>query len=593
VSEAELVGVALFGLATAMAGLGLVIRAHAAVPGTLLACGGVAVLVGVAASRTAPDWVADLLYTAAGTLLLPLAVSTYPRPTWRHPVDFLALCVITGAGSLAAASSTSDAAWSRADVLAPAAGVVASASLLHLWWRMERADQADRRPLVWMALTLAVTGTIYFFVVFALEGVSSESTGRGLLIGFAFGVLGLIGPSMYIGLLRPEVVDVRGLVVGAAVFGTAVVAYMAVYGSIQAALELLAGEPPSVGTMALVAALVAATFHPLQVAMRGVIDELLFGRRPDPLGAAGHVAENIGDDPALALEAIREALVLPYAQLLVGGRILATSGVAVTHTRSLPLALGDDRTGELVVGLRPGDLNLTQSDQHVLDLARPLLAQSLRAQLLADALQESREQAITAIEEERRRLRRDLHDGLGPRLSGIAFTSDAAGNTLKDDPDSAAELLRGLRAETVTAIQEIRQLVYGMRPPALDELGLVPAIRQQAEVLRTADGRPMRVDLEAEKLPALTAALEVAAYRIAVEALANAARHSGSDEASARLRVRNGSLHLEVRDRGGSNGQWRRGVGLSSMQERAAELGGTLEAGYADGGGRVLAVLPL
>jgi signal transduction histidine kinase len=305
------------------------------------------------------------------------------------------------------------------------------------------------------------------------------------------------------------------------------------------------------------------------------------------------VADHIGDDPVLALRAIREALVLPYAALSVDDRPLASSGTAVTHTRTFPLSLGDGRTGELVIGLRPGDLRLSDSDEHVLRLATPLLAQTLRARALADDLQESREQTITALEEERRRLRRDLHDGLGPRLSGIAFTSDAARNTLRGDPDQADDLLRTLRSETATAIQEIRQLVYGMRPPALDELGLVPALRQQADQLRTPDGRQLRVRLEAADLPTLTAAVEVAAYRIAVEALTNSARHSGSDEAAARLSVRDEELVIEVGDRGGSNGTWQPGVGLASMRERAAELGGTIALDHTAEGSTVRAVLPL
>ena len=238
-------------------------------------------------------------------------------------------------------------------------------------------------------------------------------------------------------------------------------------------------------------------------------------------------------------------------------------------------------------------MRLSDSDEHVLRLATPLLAQTLRARALADDLQESREQTITALEEERRRLRRDLHDGLGPRLSGIAFTSDAARNTLRGDPDQADDLLRTLRSETATAIHEIRQLVYGMRPPALDELGLVPALQQQADQLRTPDGRQLRVTLEAADLPTLTAAVEVAAYRITVEALTNSARHSGSDEAAARLAVRDDELVIEVRDRGRANGAWKPGVGLASMRERAAELGGTLATDHSAEGSTIRAVLPL
>ena len=149
-----------------------------------------------------------------------------------------------------------------------------------------------------------------------------------------------------------------------------------------------------------------------------------------------------------------------------------------------------------------------------------------------------------------------------------------------------------LRADTVTAIEEIRRMVYAMRPPALDELGLVPALRQQAVGLRNRDGEPVAVDVTApEEFPDLPAAVEVAAYRIVTEALTNVARHSTSASASVRLDPAADGLHLEVTDRGRS-GAWRAGVGLASMRERATELGGTLEAGPGPGrrpGGRAAA----
>jgi signal transduction histidine kinase len=589
VTYGELIGIAVLGLTSAVAGLALVARSKAKVPGSALALGGLCLLVGAILQRPGSDDLAALFMTAGAALLLPVAVTTYPRPEWRHPVDFIALVTVLGCGLLAVGSGAIIGWWERSQAISPSGTTLVVVVLLHIWWKLERADAADRRALVWLVLSLVVPGTVLFFVAFALEGVNGQEEAAGAALGACFALMGAVGPAMYVGLRRPEVVDVRGLVVKATVLLTAVIAYMAVYATIEGVLNLVGNGPPSVGTMALAAALIAPFFHPLEVAMRGIIDELLFGRRPDPLGAAGHVAESIGDDPALALGAIREALVLPFAELRIDGRAIATSGTEVTHTRALPLALGSERAAELVVGLRPGDLSLTDGDQRVLDLARPLLAQSLRAQLLAEDLQESREQTVTALEEERRRLRRDLHDGLGPRLSGIAFTSDAARNTLRDDPDQADDLLRSLRGETATAIQEIRQLVYGMRPPALDELGLVPALRQQVDQLRTPDARPMRVALDAGDLPPLSAAVEVAAYRITVEALTNSARHSGSDEAMATLAVRDDSLVIEVSDRGRSNGEWKQGVGLSSMRERAAELGGTLSFE----GGLVRAVLPL
>jgi signal transduction histidine kinase len=223
-----------------------------------------------------------------------------------------------------------------------------------------------------------------------------------------------------------------------------------------------------------------------------------------------------------------------------------------------------------------------------------LLAQTLRARALAADLQESREATITAREEERRRLRRDLHDGLGPRLSGIAFTSDAVRNLVRTDPEAADALLKQLRADTTTAIEDIRRLVYAMRPPALDELGLVPALRQQAVGLLTADGRPLAVDLVvADPLPPLSAAVEVAAYRIVVEALTNVARHTTATAATVALGPGPGGLVVDVSDDGSTGSDWVAGVGLSSMRERAAELGGSLTAGPTPAGGRVVAVLPV
>lgn len=212
----------------------------------------------------------------------------------------------------------------------------------------------------------------------------------------------------------------------------------------------------------------------------------------------------------------------------------------------------------------------------------------------ADSGGGSREETITALEEEQRRLRRDLHDGLGPRLSGIAFTSDAARNSLRSDPDSSDALLTSLRAETVTAIEEIRRLVYAMRPPALDELGLVPALRQQAVALRTAEGHPLLVSITAGALPeSVTAAVEVAAYRIVTEALTNIARHSGSSTATVCLETDSDALVIDVTDDGTGDAAWSPGVGVTSMRERAAELGGTLTVRIDGAGGHVHARLPL
>jgi two-component system NarL family sensor kinase len=221
------------------------------------------------------------------------------------------------------------------------------------------------------------------------------------------------------------------------------------------------------------------------------------------------------------------------------------------------------------------------------------LAAALHATIVSAELQTSREQLVAAREEERRRLRRELHDGLGPTLTGIAFTADAAANVV-DDPDRTTELLDALRRYSRAAIADVRRVVDDLRPPALDELGLVGALQQRADQLSwRADGATVRVRLDVPpEVPPLPAAVEVAAYRIATEALTNIARHSQADCAVVRLRY-DDRLEVSISDDGPTSGPWSPGVGLQAMHQRAAELGGAFSAGPSPSGGEVRAWFPL
>jgi two-component system NarL family sensor kinase len=210
-------------------------------------------------------------------------------------------------------------------------------------------------------------------------------------------------------------------------------------------------------------------------------------------------------------------------------------------------------------------------------------------------LQRSREGLVLAREEERRRLRADLHDDLGPTLAALAMAAGKAGRLVPRDPDAAVRQLDELRDALRARVGDIRALAYNLRPPALDDLGLLAAVRDRAANLSDAPGGlAVRVEAD-EPLPALPAAVEVAAYRIAQEALANVARHSGARRCTVRLRAADGLLILEVADDGaGVADGSRAGIGVRSMRERAAELGGTLAVGAAPGGGAVLRVsLPI
>jgi signal transduction histidine kinase len=207
----------------------------------------------------------------------------------------------------------------------------------------------------------------------------------------------------------------------------------------------------------------------------------------------------------------------------------------------------------------------------------------------------SRERIVLAREEERSRIRRDLHDGLGPALAGISLGLETAGRSAAATSPRAAALLGELRDDTAACLDDIRRIVADLRPPVLDGDGLVSALRAHAEHLSSRSGGDLRVVVAGPRLTALPAAVEVAAYRIATEAMTNAARHAHAT----RCRITctpdpaRGVLHLEVEDDGTGAPPVSTGTGLVSMRERAEELGGTCVVAFRPGEGtQVAADLP-
>jgi signal transduction histidine kinase len=219
----------------------------------------------------------------------------------------------------------------------------------------------------------------------------------------------------------------------------------------------------------------------------------------------------------------------------------------------------------------------------------------VHAAALLDVVRAAQERQVLTREEERKRLRRDLHDGLGPALAALTLHVDALRN--RAGSGGAAEDLEagllGLRSGIQGTVSDVRRIVEGLRPPALDELGLPGALAQLADRLTAGTG--LIVDVDVPAVLRVPAAVEVAAYRVAQEALTNVVRHAGAGRACVRVRPADGDLLVEVRDDGrGVPGPREGGVGLGSMRERAEELGGRLEVDSGPGRGtRVLARLPL
>ena len=289
-----------------------------------------------------------------------------------------------------------------------------------------------------------------------------------------------------------------------------------------------------------------------------------------------------------------EALRFPAAEILDRRPVLASVGTLPPRSHRTDLRLGRGSIGELVTGYRPGERRLAAADERVLDQLGNLLAVAVRATVLADELQVSRAGVVAAQEEERRRLRRDLHDGLGPQLTGVILKAGAARRFAASDPIRTSELLTQLEDDTASAIEDIRRLIYDLRPPVLDGLGLVGALREYAESVGAPDGSGLHLTVEAAaSIEPLPAAVEVAAYRIATESLTNVIRHARATLATLAIAVKDGELRMEIDDNGPVTATWSAGVGLNSMGEPAALLGGRLTAGPGASGGHVAVVIPL
>lgn len=337
------------------------------------------------------------------------------------------------------------------------------------------------------------------------------------------------------------------------------------------------------------ALLVALLALPLRSRLQTAVDQLIYGERGNPLEVASRVGRSLGVGLREALDEIRMALRLPFVGVVIDGKPLTTGGVLEGPSADFPL-----EGGTLVVGLRRGETRLDPADERILVLLSGPLSTAVHATILLEQLQLSRERLVVAREEERRRLRRELHDGLGPLLTGVALSADTAANLAGGAPDAALqEKLSAVRSDTRSAIQEVRRIVDNLGSPALDALGLVEALRiRAAQVSRRSDGAALRTVFEAGQLPPLPPAVEQAAYRIATEALTNVIRHSRAASVVVRLGADDAGLHCEVLDDGGHTITWRPGVGIAGMRERSAQLGGSCEVGPGPRGGEVRVCLP-
>jgi two-component system, NarL family, sensor kinase len=592
------------------------------VVGPLVVAAGLCHLISAAATMTAvfglnaewPTWVIRILSTfSTGPwqlgigLLFPLALLLFPdgRLPSRRWAWVAWLIVISGAfqavtGVLSDESSFSDSPEANSilsiglelsEVVVLIAGIASDAGYLlvigALVWRFIRGDERTRRQLMWLILAL--------LIIFALNA-ERFLTGDGPILLLLSVVL--IPIALAIAIVRYELFDIRVVLSRTLLYGLTIALVIGIYVGVVAGLTLLVPSNAQRSVSVAAAIVVAFLFAPLRSLVQRLINHAFYGTRSDPARTAWQIGEGLRHDDDLpgVVEQTRSALRLPWISLRgePDGNVIATAGTPQgTPSAELPLSYRDEPVGTMIVGLRRGERDLHDADRRTLDLIATPLAVALHATALSEQVQQARTATVEAAAAERVRLQRELHDGVGPILTSAAFQADAASNLVHTDPAGAERLLDEIRTELRGAIDDVRRVVYGLRPIELDNAGLVGAIRQRLAGLPAGEPGQIKVEMEdPDQLPALSPAVELAAYRIASEAINNALTHSEGNRCLVTITA-NGTLAVTVRDDGRPPTSWTPGVGLRSILERAEELGGTAAAGPTGDGWEVRARLPL
>jgi signal transduction histidine kinase len=477
-----------------------------------------------------------------------------------------------------------------------------------LRFRWARGD--ERQQLKWFAYgtTLSILMLIAIVIlVFSNNGAPDT---------FFFLAVVCIPISAGIAILRYRLYDIDVIINRTLVYGLLTFLVISIYVLAVGYLGALFRTGSNLLISLIATGLVAVLFQPLRALLQRSVNRLLYGQRDEPYAVITRLSQRLeatlAPDAVLPtiVETVAQSFNLPYAAILLKHddefALAASHGNQKGEPLVLPLVYQRETIGELLLAPRapgetftPADLRLLNELTHQIGLAAHAVRLTADLQHSNEHLSAARVRLVTAREEERRRLRRDLHDGLGPTLAALTLKIGAARKLLTRDVTAADSLLLELNGDIETTVSDIRRLVSNLRPPSLDELGLVGAIRErvaQSTHTREADHvDELRILVEApDNMPPLPAAVEVATYRIVQEALTNVVRHAHASACRIHLSL-DEMLSLEICDDGvGLAAEYLAGVGMRSMHERATELGGTcVVEPVPTGGTRVLARLPV
>lgn len=479
------------------------------------------------------------------------------------------------------------------------------------------ATPEQKQQTKWIVYGVTV-GLISFIAISILfdPGFGHSPLTYLYLNGFLHFFLLIIPLTLAFAILRKRLWDVDPVVNRTLVYTALSVCIVAVYGISIFYLGKWFGSDEHYIVSLASTVVVAVLFAPLRDRLQRMVNRLMKGRHDDPFGMLTELKsllmKPLPPDAMLhtMVRFIRQALRIPYAAIVieVNGqeRLVSSDGASsLADHPTFPIVHLGKEAGALLAANRKGE-PFTSQDLQLLDVlighAGPIVdnfTMTIGMKMLADDLQLSREKLVLAREEERRHIRRNLHDELAPRLAAIGLNATAAEMYVKRNPKATTELLADLRKVIRSTVEDIRSLVHDMRPASLDEWGLTGAIQERIREV-TKPLPDLRMELHApSELPELPAAVEVAAYWIVSETIANVVRHSGAKICSITLSVTAEHRFLiEVKDDGigideRALSSAKGGIGIGSIRERASELGGhCIIERLPEGGSRVLAIIP-
>lgn len=491
--------------------------------------------------------------------------------------------------------------FAQANILLLLSGVMLGG--LSILLRLRRASGIEQQQLKWLSYYFVIAIGVQL-LIFELPGalwypeIFQTVWYMPVAITFQLAYPLVVGMTI----LRYRLYDIDLIINRTLVYGGLSILIVACYLLIVSGVSFVFHLQQGFFSAALATGIVALIFQPLRERLQKSVNRLMFGRRDEPYAVLAQLGRDLQSAmlPEQGLRAVVAGIVaslkLPYAAIELrqeDGKPAvfahpAAPPPAATAPLELPLTFQGEPLGRLLVTPRSPGESFSPRERQLLETIADHAGAAASAVQLTLALQRSRERLVLAREEERRRIRRDLHDELGPTLASQTLRLDAALELLTQQPAKASELLQAIKARNQAIVAEIRRLVYELRPPALDELGLLGALR--AHVHQMGPSAPaVTIAATPDPLPELPAAVEVAAYRIVLEAITNAVRHAEARHCDVRLAVlgdRMAELQISVRDDGrGFASAVRAGVGLRSMRERVEELGGMLSLATSAGGG--------